>query len=105
MLKIYGEALEMIREVVPIVEAIGRRDASLADQLRRAAQSVPLNFAEGACLRGRNCGLRFQTAQGSMRETLACIEVGAAFGYIGRPNATVLDRIDKIIATLHRLTR
>ena len=105
MLEIYDEMLVMIREVAPIIEAIGRRDSALADQMRRAAQSVVLNCAEGMHARGRNSGLRFATSLGSMRETLACIEVSEAFGYVAAPAPALRDRIDKIMRTLWRLTR
>jgi four helix bundle protein len=103
MLKIYGELLVMIREVVPIIGAISKHDASLADQMRRAAQSAVLNVAEGSYSRGRNAGARFQSALASMREALSCIEVAVAFGYVQPPPHEVLDRIDKIQATLYRL--
>jgi four helix bundle protein len=105
MLKIYGEMLVMLRDVRPVIEALEKRDAGLADQMRRAAQSVVLNAAEGCYSRGRNSGARFQTSLASMRETLACIEVGSAFGYFAMPDSAVLDRIDKIMATLYRLVR
>ena len=103
MLRIYDDILTMIREVAPTLDAIAKRDPKLADQMRRAAQSVALNTAEGMHSRGRNEGARFQTALGSMRETLSCIEVAAAFGYVAPPDAPLRDRIDKILATLYRL--
>ena len=85
MLRIYNDVLLMIRDVVPVLDAIGRRDPQLADQMRRAAQSVALNCGEGMHSRGRNEGARFQSALASMRETLSCIEVATAFRYkIGR---------------------
>jgi hypothetical protein len=40
---------------------------------------------------------------GSMRETLACIEVGLALGYLAEVDASLVDRIRKIIGTLVRL--
>ena len=103
MLRIYDDVLAMVRDAAVTVDAIARRDPGLADQMRRAAQSVALNCGEGMYSRGRNEGARFQTALGSMRETLSCIEVATAFGYIAKPDAKVLDRIDKILATLYRL--
>ncbi len=52
----------------------------------------------------RNKGAaRYQTALGSMRETLSCIEVGVALGYVVRVDAEVEARIRRIIGTLVRL--
>ena len=53
--------------------------------------------------RGGNKRLRYQTAAGSMRETLACIEVAVALGYMPAADEGLGDRIRKIIATLVRL--
>ena len=103
MLRIYDEMLVMLRELVPMIEAIGRRDASLGDQMRRAEQSVVLNAAEGCDSRGRNASARFQSSLASLRETCACIDVALLFGYVSTPDARVMDRIDKIRATLFRL--
>jgi len=105
MLRIYGDMLAMLRDVVPVIDAIAKRDPSLADQMRRAAQSVVLNAAEAMDSRGRNVGLRLQSSMASMRETRACIDVAVPFGYVGMPAECVLDRIDKILGTLCRLIR
>ncbi len=52
---------------------------------------------------GRNRGARYQTALGSMRETIACVEVGQALGYVGDVDAEVFDQIRRIVGTLIRL--
>jgi hypothetical protein len=41
---------------------------------------------------------------GSMRETLGCIEVGLALGYLNAVDADLLDRIDRVVATLYKLS-
>ena len=84
MLRIYDVILTVVGELKPVIGQIERRDADLARQMRRAAASVALNTAEGMYSQGRNKGARYHTAMGSMRETLACIEVGVALGYVAR---------------------
>jgi four helix bundle protein len=103
MLRIYGLILEVIGELRPVMTAIGRRDSDLARQMRRAASSVALNTAEGMYSRGGNKGARYQNALGSMRETLSCIEVGVALGYVANIDAALDDRIHRIIGTLANL--
>src|SRR5262245_31530666 len=104
MFRVYEEVLDaigMLREVVFVFE---KRDPDLARQLRRAAASVALNIAEANGSRGRNRGARFHSALGSMRETLACVRVGQAFGYVGA-QTEIARRIDRICAALYALAR
>jgi len=51
-------AREITRDIGPLVQVIRAQDAKLADQLRRAAQSVVLNIAEGRGNKGGNAKLR-----------------------------------------------
>ena len=62
---VYDRARRVVRELVPVLHTIRDYDKSLADQLKRAAQSVVLNIAEA---RGNDAGTaraRFSTACGS----------------------------------------
>ncbi|KPK16325.1 MAG: hypothetical protein AMJ62_05820, partial [Myxococcales bacterium SG8_38] len=43
---VYERAREVVRELGPMLRLIRARDKPLAEQLRRAAQSVVLNIAE-----------------------------------------------------------
>ena len=51
---VYEVAKELARAVRPLMERIERKDRSLADQVRRAAQSVMLNVREGNRRVGRD---------------------------------------------------
>ena len=103
-LKVYGVALDAVRRVGPLAQRIGRVDRDLARQLRRASASVALNLAEGETADGGNRRARFDSAMGSARESIACLEVAEALGYVGRPDiGAATDRLDQVIATLHRL--
>ena len=98
-------AVEMIREVRPLVEAIGRHDGDLARQIRRSASSVALNIAEGARSRGGNEVNRYASAAGSASETRAALAVAAAWGYV-QPDACrgADELLDRVLAMLWGLT-
>ena len=104
MLKIYAVVLDVVRGVKPVIEEIERKDPDLARQMRRAVSSVALNLSEGSYSRGRNRGARYHTAMGSMRETLSCIEVSVALGYVRGVEPTLLGRIDHVLGTLYKLS-
>ena len=104
MLAVYTEIITVLRELRPSIDQIERRDVDLGRQLRRASASAALNAAEAQGSRGRNQQLRFSTALGSMRETSACLDVGAAFGYVD-VDPVVARRIDRICGMLYRLSR
>ena len=103
MLRIYAVVLEMVGEAATIAEQIERRDGDLARQMRRAAASVALNTAEGSASTAGHKRQRYQTALGSAREVMACVDVAKAMRYIVDIDADVLDRMDQVIATLTRL--
>jgi four helix bundle protein len=103
MLRIYAVVLVMVGEAAGIAEQIERRDADLARQMRRAAASVALNTAEGMGNAGGHKRQRYQTALGSAREVMACVDVAKAMRYVNDIDAAILDRIDHVIATLTRL--
>ena len=102
MLRIYPVMIDMLREMRPVLSQIERRDADLARQLRRAAASVVLNTAEGMYSRGRLRQVRYHSALGSARETLACLEVAAALHGLAIDDGA-RRRLDEIIGTLVRL--
>jgi four helix bundle protein len=88
---VYDRARGVVRELVPLVHTIREYDKSLADQLKRAAQSVVLNIAEG---RGND-----STACGSAKEVRAALNVASDWGYIESRMATHLDeRLDEVCA-------
>ena len=103
MLKIQSFALETVKSLAPVVKEVASHDADLGRQLRRAASSIVLNIAEGSGARDGNTRQRFRTALGSTRETAAALELAAAWGFTARDERT-MDALDRIAATLHRLT-
>ena len=79
---VYVRARQVVQRLAPIVDAVRRRDRSLADQLRRAAQSVVLNVAEARGSDAGNARARFATACGSAKETRAALHIAADWGYL-----------------------
>ena len=100
MLRIYSVMLAALTELRPVMAQIKRHDTNLEDQLRRAATSVVLNVAEGSGSRGKNRGARYATALGSARETVACLEVASALGYVHAVDARLRAQMNEVIGTL-----
>jgi four helix bundle protein len=103
MLRIYKIVLEMIAELATIADEIEKRDPDLARQMRKALTSVALNTAEGMGNTGGHKRQRYQTALGSAQEVNACIDVALAMRYIRPINASTLDKLDHVTATLVNL--
>ena len=105
-LEVYRVSLKMIEGVRPLIGVVARRDRALADQMRRAATSVPLNIAEGTESLGGNKRVRFRTAAGSAAEVDAALEVSVAWGYVTAAQAReVRGHLDRIRRMLSRLGR
>ncbi|MBW2190569.1 MAG: four helix bundle protein [Deltaproteobacteria bacterium] len=96
---VYDRARRVVRELQPLLHAIREEDKSLAEQLKRAAQSVVLNIAEARGSDAGNAKARFSTACGSAKEVRAALNVASDWGYIEERMATHLDeRLDDVCA-------
>jgi four helix bundle protein len=100
MLRIYSFIVETIGLLRPAIERIERKDPDLGRQLRRAASSIALNVSEGSYSRGGNRQVRYHSALGSARETLACLEVATVLGYTEGIDAQMRNRFNTILGTL-----
>ncbi len=103
MLRIYEVSLDVISDVRPMLGSIEREDRDLGRQLRRALASVALNLAEGSYSRGGNRNVRYHSALGSARESLACLQVAERFGYIDHIEQATVERLRRIIGTLIKI--
>ncbi len=104
MLRIYESTLRVVRWLKGPLSGIEKHDADLARQLRRASASIALNIAEGSGSRGGVRRARYLTALGSARETLACLDVAEAFGYVEGVDGAMRGLLLGVAAALCKLT-
>lgn len=89
-----------------MVERVGRHDKALADQIRRAMNSVVLNLAEALGSDAGNRRARLATARGSLTETRAGVQLAAAWGYIDDATAKSVDsHLDRLGGRLFGFAR
>ncbi len=82
-LDVYRVAIDFVALADTIVEQMPRGRAYLADQLQRAATSVPLNIAEGAGEFSPKEKARFyRMAKRSATECAAILDVGRRLGIL-----------------------
>ena len=97
---------DLIEALSSVIPAVRTHDASLADQLRRAAQSVALNLAESTGNSRGNRRLRIETAFGSAQETKAALHIARCWRYVD--DAAVrraFDLADDVAKLCWKLTR
>ena len=97
-------SLALAGELVELLRQVGRKDRSLADQMRRAAQSVVLNCAEAQHARGKRSVDRFSIAYGEASELKAALRLVRVFGY-AEVGEQLMRRCDEVCAMLYRLSR
>ena len=77
----YQTAIEFLALSVLLLEQLPRGYGPMADQLRRAALSIPLNIAEGYGKRGINDRARYyDIARGSAHECGAILDASQVLG-------------------------
>ena len=75
-LDVYQRAIEFLAVANRIRGQLGKGNADLADQLRRASQSIPQNIAEGCGRTARADKARHYTiARGSVMECAAHLDI------------------------------
>ena len=98
-------ALEVIRNLRPLVAKIRREDSRQAQQLIDAASSVAANLAEGNRRIGRDRLHFFRIAAGSADETLAHLRIAHAWGWLTDQDLTKpLQLLDRQLALIWGLT-
>jgi four helix bundle protein len=75
-LNVYQRSIEFFALTLEILRELPRGHAEIADQLRRAAQSQPLNIAEGAGRTSKpDVAKHYTIARGSAMECAAILDV------------------------------
>ena len=98
-------AYDLMRAVRAPLAALKRQHAPLANQLLRAAHSVPLNIAEGSALTTKSKTHSYRVAHGSLREVEAALRTGELLGFLAADDiAACLALTDRLRAMLWRLT-
>ena len=102
---LYDVTLEMIGTLRPLVERLRQRDRDQALQLKKAANSVLANVAEGSRRQGRDRLHCWTIAAGSAAEVRVQIEAALAWGDVDPDITTAaLGLLDRALAMLWRLT-
>jgi four helix bundle protein len=99
MLRVHVRYLAVLRSLRPVLDAIESRDRDLARQLRRSLASVASNMGEGSGNEGGTRRQRFLSSLGSLRESVAGLEVADALGYVVIPQALMVE-LGGVIGTL-----
>ena len=97
-------ALEIGVRLRPVIEAIRRHDAELADQIYRAARSAVLNVFEGGRRGGKDRAYHFRIAAGSIAELAAGVRFAIGWEFCG-PQPELMARVDSELAMLGTLER
>lgn len=102
--RIYLRSLDLIDLVGRVVRALPPGNAFLADQIRRSASSVPLNYLEGCGRVGIADRRRFfDIAIGSAHEVAGTLDVMDRFGVVASNGRDAgHDICDHLIAMLRR---
>jgi four helix bundle protein len=103
-LDVYQVAVRFLPLAATIADSLPPRYASLADQLRRASLSIPLNIAEGSGKRSGPDQRRFYAiARGSAMECAAILDACTALTLIEQPRAEEADQL--LLSTVRMLSK
>ena len=98
-------ALIVLEKLAPVEAKIRRRDKSLADEARRAGNSIALNSSEGRMRAGLDRADLLRRAAGSAGELTTALRIAKAHGYITPADFADVDTpLDRVRAMLWRQT-
>jgi four helix bundle protein len=108
-LDVYRCAVAFLGVASALAERVPRGHSALADQLRRAALSVPLNIAEGSgkgTMKDREARRFYAIARGSALECAAIVDALAALRFVPADEASGANELlERIVSMLTRMAR
>jgi len=105
-LDVYQCATRFLALSAPLAERAPRGYGSLADQLRRAALSIPLNIAEGSGQFDKDARRFYAIARGSALECAAILDAFESLAVASAQELTLArELLDRIVAMLTVLLR
>ena len=103
-LDVYRCAVAFLGRAAPLADHMPRGYASLGDQLRRAALSVPLNIAEGNGRLHGDASHHYAIARGSALECAAVLDACAALGFVAVEELAPLNElIERVVSMLTKM--
>ena len=104
-LRVVDDIIATVGRVHRLAKLVARHDNDLAKQMKRSSASVGLNAGEGLYGRDGNRTTRLETAMCSGRETIIALRIAGAADYLeAQVVAEEIDALDRIVATLYKLT-
>ena len=100
-LDVYRCAVRLLALASALAARLPRGNGELADQLRRAALSIPLNIAEGSGKEGRDSARFYAIARGSALECAAVLDAMEALGLVAAAEEREL--VERIVSMLTKM--
>jgi len=106
-LDVYQRAIEFLAVSIELPARLPRGHATLAEQLRRAAISIPLNIAEGAGRASEADGARhYAIARGSAMECAAIVDALHVLGVVDpSQHERAAELLERLVAMLTKMCR
>jgi len=103
-LDVYRCAVRLLALASALAARLPRGNGELADQLRRAALSIPLNIAEGSGKEGRDSARFYAIARGSALECAAVLDAMEALGLVAAAAvAEERELVERIVSMLTKM--